>query len=141
MALGQALGMWRTVALEKGRGVFGKAVAVVALTVLPFYLWNPDAFVLSVITLQARVPLRLDEISYADYVAVREWFTSLLSGYCFYTCRSAPGWGYGKRAARQRVCRRICFDADTVLHPLKRARGELLFFWSLRCCVALWLLR
>jgi hypothetical protein len=50
-----------------------KACAVVAALYLPFYFWNPQAFVLSLITVQLKVPLRLDLISYPAYIARRGW--------------------------------------------------------------------
>jgi hypothetical protein len=50
-----------------------KSCAVVAALYLPFYFWNSQAFVLSLITVQMKVPLRLDLISYPAYIARRGW--------------------------------------------------------------------
>ncbi len=52
----------------------GKALAVAVVINLPFYLWNPDAFLLCLITVQVRIPLRTDLISYAAYAARKGWF-------------------------------------------------------------------
>jgi hypothetical protein len=60
---------WKAVA-----GFLGKSLGVAIAIALPFYLWNPDAFILSTVTLQLRVPLRLDEISYSSYAATKGWF-------------------------------------------------------------------
>ncbi len=56
-------------------GFFGKALAVVVAVNLPFYLWNPGAFVLSLVKVQLLVHVRIDEISYLAYGAARGWFT------------------------------------------------------------------
>jgi hypothetical protein len=53
---------------------FGKALAVIVAINLPFYLWNREAFVISLLTVQLRVPLRTDLISYAAFFARRGWF-------------------------------------------------------------------
>jgi len=55
-------------------GFFGKALGVFAVINLPFYLWNSDAFILCLITVQLRIPLRTDLISYAAYAARKGWF-------------------------------------------------------------------
>jgi len=48
-----------------------KACTVVAVTTLPFFLWNPEAFIRSVVELQFLQPFRVDSIAFpamfADY--------------------------------------------------------------------------
>lgn len=51
-----------------------KSLAVVAALYLPFYLWDPRAFVMSLVTLQIRVPMRIDLISYTAFAAAKGWF-------------------------------------------------------------------
>jgi voltage-gated potassium channel Kch len=48
-------------------------LAIAALSFLPFFFWNPHAFLLSLVTVQISVPLRLDLISYPAYVVKRGW--------------------------------------------------------------------
>jgi hypothetical protein len=48
-------------------------LAVAALSFLPFFFWNPHALVLSLLTIQISVPLRLDLISYPAYFVRRGW--------------------------------------------------------------------
>ena len=59
---------------KKVAGFFAKALAVVGAIYIPFYLWDPAAFVLSLITVQLKIPMRRDEISYAAYAARNGWF-------------------------------------------------------------------
>lgn len=52
----------------------GKSLGVVLAVNLPFYLWNPGAFILSLFTVQLAVPMRADLISFAAYAASKKWF-------------------------------------------------------------------
>ena len=52
-------------------GLFGVAAAVAAAVTVPFLLWNPAAFVKSVVTLQFRQPFRPDSLSFLAW-----WTTS-----------------------------------------------------------------
>ena len=49
-------------------GFASKSLLVVCVAYLPFYFWNPHAFLLSLVTVQLNVPLRLDLISYSSYL-------------------------------------------------------------------------
>ncbi len=55
-------------------GFLAKSIAVLIAIYLPFFLWNPDAFVASLILMQTKVAMRTDLISYAAYAARRGWF-------------------------------------------------------------------
>jgi hypothetical protein len=52
---------------KKLAGFVSKALLVVCLMYLPFYFWDPGAFLLSLVTVQFYIPLRLDLISYSAY--------------------------------------------------------------------------
>jgi hypothetical protein len=59
---------WRRLA-----GFLGRSLAVVVLLHVPFLLWNRQAFVASLLTVQVRAPLRTDLISYSAYLVRRGW--------------------------------------------------------------------
>jgi hypothetical protein len=50
-------------------GLIGAAVA----TTLPFFLWDPRAFLENVVLLQAREPFRVDSLSYLSWAARAGW--------------------------------------------------------------------
>lgn len=54
--------------LKKLAAFATKALLVVCAVYVPFYLWNPGAFLISLVTVQLHVPLRLDLISYSAYL-------------------------------------------------------------------------
>jgi hypothetical protein len=85
-------GNWRSL------GIFiAKALAVVAAFYIPFFLWNQGAFLLSLIMLQVKMPLRPDLISYPAYLvghgfpALPIWLPFLfLLIVCWLCWRNAP---------------------------------------------------
>ena len=61
-------------------GALGRAAAVAALVTLPFLLWNPTAFLFSVVTSQGGVPFRPDALSFPAWLGgAHEQRWSLLS--------------------------------------------------------------
>jgi hypothetical protein len=67
-----AAGFWDC---RKMVGFLAKSLGVVCLLYLPFFLWNREAFVTSLVTVQLRVPTRLDLISYPAFFAKKGWLT------------------------------------------------------------------
>ena len=81
---------------EKRRILF-KAMMVAAAVTLPFFLWNPSAFVQNVITLQFRLPFRMDALSFTSMFAhltgyqIGAWAGFVAAGAAtFYAMRRSP---------------------------------------------------
>jgi hypothetical protein len=64
--------LWRYAARRRGGGATGflaRAGISAATVTLPFVLWDPRAFMDSVLILQAREPFRIDSLSYLSWAA------------------------------------------------------------------------
>jgi hypothetical protein len=55
------------------RALLGLAALAAATVVLPFFLWDPRAFIEQVVLLQTREPFRTDSLSYLSWAARAGW--------------------------------------------------------------------
>jgi hypothetical protein len=53
--------------------LLARAVLIGAVVTLPFFLWQPKAFLESVVLLQTREPFRIDSLSYLSWAARHGW--------------------------------------------------------------------
>lgn len=53
--------------------VLARAAFIAAVVTMPFFLWQPKAFIDSVVVLQTREPFRIDSLSYLSWAARHGW--------------------------------------------------------------------
>ena len=65
---------WRFAAGRRGTlSMLARAALIAAVVTVPFFLWQPRAFVESVVLLQTREPFRIDSLSYLSWAARHDW--------------------------------------------------------------------
>ncbi len=67
----------RTAMLRRGKRQILIAAAVAAVTLIPFFVWNPPEFLRDIVFLQFRQPFRLDSLSLLAVIARQRHVTSL----------------------------------------------------------------